>query len=344
MLKGFAKILSLFLSKFFRFTLLLLTLATLFAACGEDDKELAIYSGRSKGLVQPIIKQFERETGIKVKVRYGDTAQLAVALLEEGAKSSADLFWAQDAGALGAVSKQGLFKPLPESMLSKVPESFRTGTWIAISGRARVLAYSPKRVKAEALPDSIFDLTDPKWKGRVGWAPQNASFQAFVTAMRVIEGEDKAEEWLRGMKANRAKSYPKNTPIIQALAAGEIDLGLPNHYYLLRFKKSNSKFPVEQTFFTSGDPGNLVNVAGIGILKSSQHADEVTTFIQFLLSPKAQQFFVSEVFEYPVTDEVIPSEKLLALDELLKLTPRFDLEDLDDLEDTLKLLRKAGIL
>ena len=319
---------------------------TVWTVSATDTGELVVYSGRSKGLVHPIIKQFEKETGITVKVRYGNTAQLAVALLEEGEKSPADLFWAQDAGALGAVSKQGLFQTLPESTTTEVPDKFRNseGTWIATSGRARVLAYAPERVKAEELPKSVFDLTDAKWKGRVGWAPQNASFQAFVTAMRVLEGEEKAEEWLRGMKANGAKSYPKNTPIIRALAAGEIDLGLPNHYYLMRFKKSDSGFPVEQAFFTSGDAGNLVNVAGIGVLKSSSHSEEVSSFVQYLLSPKVQQFFISEVFEYPVTDAVIPSEKLLPLDELLKLTPELNLEKLDDLEGTLKLLRETDIL
>ena len=332
MLKYFTGILSIFL------------VAAMFESA--DARELVIYSGRSKSLVEPIIKRFEQETGAKVKVRYADTAQLAVALLEEGEKSPADLFWAQDAGALGAASKQGLFAQLPESLLSTVPERFRNsgGTWVATSGRARVLAYSPERVKPEGLPGSIFDLTQPQWSGRVGWAPQNASFQAFVTAMRVVQGERKTEEWLGGMKANGTKRYAKNTPIIQALAAGEIDLGLPNHYYLLRFKKSDPKFPVEQTFFKSGDPGNLVNVAGIGILKSSKHPGDSLAFIKFLLSPKAQQFFVSEVFEYPVTDEVIPSTKLLPLDELIKLTPKLNLEDLDDLDGTLKLLRKVGIL
>ena len=319
---------------------------TVWTVNATDTRELVVYSGRSKGLVHPIIKQFEKETGITVKVRYGNTAQLAVALLEEGEKSPADLFWAQDAGALGAVSKQGLFQTLPESILSKVPDKFRNaeGTWTATSGRARVLAYAPERVTVEELPKSIFDLTDAKWKGRVGWAPQNASFQAFVTAMRILEGEEKAEGWLRGMKANGAKSYAKNTPIIRGLAAGEIDLGLPNHYYLMRFKKSDSGFPVEQTFFASSDAGNLVNVAGIGVLKSSAHADEVSSFVQYLLSPKVQQLFISEIFEYPVTDAVIPSEKLLPLDELLKLTPELNLEKLNDLEGTLKLLREADIL
>ena len=307
---------------------------------------LTLYSGRSKSLVDPIIQQFEKETGIEVKVSYANTTQLAAKLRTEGDKSPASLFWAQDAGALGAVSKNGLFAKLPESILSKVPETFRhtDGLWLATSGRARVLAYSPERVNADALPDSIFDLTQPKWKGKVGWAPLNASFQAFVTAMRAQVGEERAEQWLRDMKANGAKAYQKNTPIIEALAAGEIDLGLPNHYYLFRFKKRDSKYPVEQSFFKANDPGNLVNVAGIGLLKSSENQETALKFIEYLLSAKAQQYFVSEVFEYPVTEGVIPNANLLPLTELLKIVPTFNLNEMDDLEGTLKLLRRVDIM
>ena len=307
---------------------------------------LTLYSGRSKSLVEPIIQQFEKETGIEVKVNYGATTQLASALLAEGEKSPAALFWAQDAGALGAVSKKGLFAKLPESIQTKVPSGFRhaDGLWVATSGRARVLAYSPERVTIEELPESVFDLTQQKWQGRVGWAPQNGSFQAFVTAMRGQVGEERTEEWLRGMKANGAKTYAKNTPIIEALAAGEIDLGLPNHYYLLRFKKGNSNFPVAQIFFKANDPGNLVNVAGIGLLKSSENQETALKFVEFLLSAKAQQFFVSEVFEYPVIEGVIPNANLVPLSELLQLTPAFNLNEMDDLEGTLELLRRAEIL
>ena len=323
-------------------------LAVVAAYSAADAKELTLYSGRSKSLVEPILKQFETETQIKVRVRYGGTAELAVALLEEGENSPADLFWAQDAGALGEVSKRGLFQPLPDAIPLMVPEKFRDsgGKWVAISGRARVIAYYSDQIKAEEVPDSIFDLTDSKWQGRVGWAPQNASFQAFVTAMRVGIGEEKTEEWLRGMKSNKTKSYAKNTPIIKALAAGEIDLGLPNHYYLLRFKKTDSEFPVEQAFFKPADPGNLVNVAGIGHLKTSQNSKEALDLIQFLLSSEAQQFFVTKVFEYPVTNAPVPNPnpKLLPLKELLERTPKINLSDLDDLDGTLKLLRKVGIL
>lgn len=307
---------------------------------------LTIYSGRSKSLVEPIIKQFEEKSGIQVEVSYGGTTQLAAALLTEGDKSPAALFWAQDAGALGAVSKKEMFEKLPESVLTQVPSGFRDaeGFWVATSGRARVLAYSPERVKMEELPESIFDLTQPMWRGRVGWAPTNASFQAFVTSLRVQVGEEKTVEWLKGMKANGVKKYAKNTPIIEALAAGEIDVGLPNHYYLLRFKSKDSDFPVEQTFFKTSDPGNLVNIAGIGVLKSSKNRDAALKFVEFLLSSKAQQYFTSDVFEYPAIEGVTPHASLLPLSELLQLAPTFNLNDMDDLDGTVKLLREVEIL
>ncbi len=325
---------------------LLLVILFLTTITTVNAETITLYSGRSKSLVEPIIQQFEKETGIEVKVSYANTTQLAAKLQTEGKKSPASLFWAQDAGALGSVSKNNLFTKLPESILNKVPKTFRQsdGYWVATSGRARVLAYSPERVKKDTLPESVFELTEPKWKGKVGWAPLNASFQAFVTALRAQVGEKRAEKWLRDMKANGAKAYPKNTPIIEALAAGEIDLGLPNHYYLFRFKKSDSKYPVEQAFFKANDPGNLVNIAGIGLLNSSENKEIALKFIEFLLSSKAQQYFVGEVFEYPVTEGVIPNPKLLPLEELLKLVPKFNLNEMDDLEGTIKLLRRVGIM
>ena len=326
--------------------LLVFTLVGSVVASNHADETLTIYSGRSKSLVEPIIKQFEEATGIQVKANYGGTTQLAAALLTEGDKSPAALFWAQDAGALGAVSKKEMFEKLPESILTKVPSSFRdaAGFWVATSGRARVLAYSPERVKMEELPESIFDLTQPMWKDRVGWAPTNASFQAFVTSLRVQVGEEKTAEWLRGMKTNGVKKYAKNTPIIEALAAGEIDAGLPNHYYLLRFKKTDADYPVAQTFFKASDPGNLVNIAGVGVLKTAENKAAALKFVEFLLSTKAQQYFTSDVFEYPVIEGVTQNENLIPLSELIQAAPVFNLNDMDDLDGTVKLLQAVEVL
>lgn len=314
-------------------------------AAGE---KLVVYSGRSKSLVAPIFALFEKQTGIDVDIKYGKTPELALTLREEGARSPADVFWSQDAGALGEVQKAGLLADLPADLVSMVPPIFRHsgGKWVAASGRARVLAYSSQRVKKETLPQSVFDLTDPRFKGKIGWAPSNASFQAFVTAMRKVHGEEKTREWLTAMKANAPRTFASNAPIIQAIIAGEIDYGLPNHYYLLGFKKADDvHIPVDQTFFQAGDVGNLVNVAGVGILTSSKHREAAEKFVRFLLSPIVQQYFSSDTLEYPViTDGIITNPGLVPTDQLQQLAPPVTLDDLDDLEGTLTLLRSVGLL
>ncbi|MFQ5571086.1 MAG: iron ABC transporter substrate-binding protein [Rhodothermales bacterium] len=315
-----------------------LLLAVSFTACETPQSEtLVIYSGRSESLVEPIIERFKAATGIEVEVRYGGTAQLAVALTEEGDQSPADLFWAQDAGALGAVQQAGLLATLPDSLLTKIPDHYRNGagTWVATSGRARTLAYAPDRVDASNLPQSIFDLADPAYQGRVGWAPANGSFQAHVTALRQLVGDDSTRAWLEAMNNNGTKTYPNNRSIVQAIADGEIDLGLPNHYYLLRFKDSDPDFPVEQAFFAPGDPGNLVNVAGVGVLK---YNSESLRFVDFLLSDEAQQYFIQETHEYAIRGEAASNAQLSDVQASL------DLDGLRDLEATLTMLRDVGLL
>lgn len=327
--------------------LALCSLLLILAACDAPPAEpLVIYSGRSKALVDSLVQRFQAQTGIPVEVRYGDTAQLAVALTEEGAQSQADLFWAQDAGALGAVHGAGLLAPLPDSLLGKLPAAYRNadGTWVATSGRARSLAYAPARIAEADLPQHIADLTDPKYKGRIGWAPTNGSFQAWLTAYRLTVGDDAARAWLEGMKANEAKAYPRNSAIVQGIADGEVDLGLPNHYYLYRFTSQDPNFPVAQTYFAQGDPGNLINVAGLGVLASSDQVASAHRFISFALSPVAQQYFADETFEYPVTGGITPQQSLVAMDRLSSLQPTLNLDDLRDLEATLNLLREVGLL
>src|SRR3546814_5501867 len=182
-----------------------LAAVSLFAsACSDDETTLVVYSGRSPNLTGPMLDKFEADTVIVVEGRYGNTAEMAATLLEEGDSSPADLFIAQDPGGLGAVEQAGLFAPLPEGIAERVPAEWRSseGGWTGLSGRARVLVYNTEMLTEADLPDSVFDLTDPAWRGRVGWAPPNGSFQAFVTAMRVQEGEDVTRQWLEDMIAN----------------------------------------------------------------------------------------------------------------------------------------------
>ncbi len=329
-------------------TALIISLAWVSGSQAEvSPTQLVLYCGRGQSLVGPLVEQFRQKTGINIQVKYGDTAQLAATVLEEKDRSPADLFWAQDAASLGLLTQKGLFAPLPTSISEKVSPNFtsHSGTWVATSGRARVLAYSPKRVKEGDLPQSVFDLTNPKWKGRIGWAPGNASFQAFVTAMRVQYGDEKARQWLQGMKENGAKAYAKNTPILAALAAGEIDLGLPNHYYLLREKAKDPNYPVEQTFFKKGDIGNLLLVSGVGMLKTATHRQAAEKFIEFLLTPEAaQKFFAGDDKEFPVVEGVPAHPNLPGKGPLNQYMPNVDLDKLNDLQGTQKLLREVGLL
>ncbi|MEM1095854.1 MAG: iron ABC transporter substrate-binding protein [Bacteroidota bacterium] len=335
-----------------RFTpLVALALLLIASACQPADpapeaSEITLYAGRSASLVEPIVEQFEAATGITVNVRQGGTSALAVALLEEGEASPADVFWAQDGGALGAVHKAGLFMAMPDSIANKVPAGMRNDaqTWVATSGRARVLAYAPDRVDASELPASIFDLTDARYQGRVGWAPTNGSFQSFVTAMRMIEGEERTKAWLEGMAANDAVAFTNNSAIIQGLADGEADMGITNHYYLIRFKDGDAAFPVEQVFFEAGNTGNLVNVAGMGVLNTSEAKPAALRFVSFMLSNTAQEYFGNQIFEYPVTNGVTTNERLIPMDSLSTLQPAIDLEQLDDLDGTLALLRDVGLI
>ena len=307
--------------------------------------DLTLYSGRGEPLVAPIIDAFTAETGIRVNVRYAGTAELAVLLQEEGDVSPADLFWAQDAAALGAVVD--LFAPLPQALVADVPSAYRDSEnrWVATSGRGRVLAYSTERVEAAELPASIFDLTDEAWRGRIALPATNGSFLAHVTAMRVIHGEETTRAWLDGIAANDPVPVRNNTALIQAIGDGEADIGLTNNYYLARFMQRDSDFPVNQTLFTDeGDIGNLLLVAGMGLLNSSNRQEQAQAFIEFLLSPAAQQFFAGEVSEFPIIPGTIVTRRDIDLDDVIRAAPEVDLNTIGDLEGTLEMIREAGLL
>ena len=304
--------------------------------------ELTIYSGRSESLVDPIIQQFSTATGIDVRVKYAKTPQLAATILEEGEKSPADIFFAQDPGGLGAV--EHMLTPLPDRILSRVPDWARPpgGNWVALSGRARTVVYNTEKLKEADLPDDMFGFTDPMWKGRIGWAPTNASFQTMVSAMRVVWGEDKTLQWLEGIQANDPKVYPKNTPQVAAAAAGEIDVGFVNHYYLFRFlAEEGESFSARNYHPRAGGPGATIMVAGAGILATSQNKEVGERFLEFMLSKVGQQYFAGQTFEYPLVEGVKIPRVLVRLSEINQ--PNIPIKDLADLKGTQDLLRQAGV-
>ena len=308
-----------------------------------DPGSLVVYSGRSESLVGPIIEQFGEATGIDVQVKYGSTFEIAATLLEEGSNSPADVFFAQDPGGLGAVSE--LLASLPGDVVLKVPEWARSpdGTWVGISGRARVIVYSTELVSEDELPTSVKDLTDPKWKGKIGWPPTNASFRTMVTAMRLMWGEDETRQWLTDMQANEPGIFPKNTPIVAAAGAGEVSVGLVNHYYLHRFiQEEGDDFAARNLFLKNGGPDSLVMVAGAGILNTSENRDNADTFMRFMLSKVAQQYFAGQTFEYPLVEGVKTHRLLPPMDTLNG--PDIDLSQLSDLQVTDAMLRETGVI
>jgi iron(III) transport system substrate-binding protein len=314
------------------------------ATVGGDPGRLVVYSGRSEELVGPLLERFEEETGVAVEVRYGDTAEMAATILEEGGNSPADVFFGQDAGALGALSDEGRLQELDEELLDRVDEQHRSPRdhWVGTSGRARVVVYNTEALSEDDLPDSILDFTDPSWEGRLGWAPTNGSFQAFVTALRVLEGEDEAREWLEGVQANGPEVYEKNTAIVEAVAAGEIDAGFVNHYYLHQLRAQGADVEDAANKHYEDDPGGLVNVAGVGILDTADDADAARRFVEFLLDEEAQEYFAEETFEFPLVEGVEPAEELPALDSLRQ--PDIELDQLEDLDGTLQLLTDVGLI
>ena len=307
--------------------------------------DLTVYSGRNENLVGALIEQAEGALGIEIGVRYGGTAEMAVTILEEGDNSPAGLFYAQDAGALGALAKEGRLQPLPQEILDRVDPRFRSpdGLWVGTSGRARVLVYNTEQLSEADLPASVFELTDERWRGQIGWAPTNGSFQAFVTALRVISGEDAARQWIEDMVANEPVVFEGNGPIVRAVAAGEIAVGLVNHYYKYEIQAEEGvELPIENHFFAAGDPGSLVNVAGVAVLADTEQAEQAVALVDYFLTEPAQTYFAEETFEYPLIEGVPTAEGLKPLAEVE--SPDIDLSDLDDLEGTLALLTEVGLL
>ncbi len=305
---------------------------------------ITLYSGRIAAAIGGAVDSYEAQADRDVQVRFADTADLAATIVEEGDNSPADVFFAQEPGAIGAVAEQGLLAELPPDILARVPAKYRDpgGRWVGVTGRARALAYGPEVERSE-LPDSPLELTDPQWKGRVGWAPATGSLQEYVTALRLTDGEEVARDWLEGMVANDAIDYPNNVAIRDSVASGEIDVGLLNHYYVAQaIAAEGPDYPVE-LFYQPDDLGSLLLLSSVGVLESSDRKDEAFDFVRSLLTRDTQDYFTASSKEYPLARGV-PLDPALDVPLAEIPSPRGDPTDVSELQATIELMQQTGAL
>ena len=324
---------------------LLVAAVMILAACGSGSGDaegpLVVYSGRSEELVQPLIDQFEDQSGLEVEVRYAGSTDLAATLLQEGEATEADVFYAQDPASLGSVAP--LMSTLDDEILDQVDPRFADadGHWVGTSGRARVFVYNTGTDLP--LPETIDDVTDPAWAGQIGIAPTNGSFLAFVSAMILERGEEETLAWLQDLAALEPVTFEGNSPIVAATDNGEIQGGLVNHYYLLRLRAEGEGDNAENVFIPAGDVGSLVMPAGAGIIDGTDKPEAARDFVEFLLSADSQKYFATETFEFPVIDGIELGQGMPGLDEIE--TPDIDLSELAEvLDDATRLVSEAGLV
>jgi iron(III) transport system substrate-binding protein len=304
-----------------------------------------VYSGRGQGLVGDLLAFMEeRYPDLNLRTTYDSAATLANRISTEGSNTPADVFYSVNAGSLGFLAENGHTQPLREGTTSLVPESFRAndGAWTGTSGRARTVPYNTNTLSESDVPNDIMSFPDlSQYSGEIGWAPTYSSFQAFVTAMRIIEGEESTRQWLQGMQDLGVQRYGDEFAVSQAVADGELAMGFANHYYIQRVLASRPNAPIS-TGFTQNDAGSIFNVAGACRMQASDRPEMADLLVRHLLSSEAQEYFAIRTFEYPLVEGVDPVGRLPPISELD--VPNIDLSQLSDLEETIRLMRDVGVL
>ena len=319
--------------------------APVLGACSSgDDDRLVVYSGRTENLVGPLLEDFSEESGIAIDVRYGDSADLALLVDEEGDRTPADVFISQSPGAVGYLDAAGRLGELPDDVVELVPEgdAAADGSWVGLSGRVRTLVYNTDLVDPADLPASVLDLTDATYAGQVAVAPTNGSFQDFVTVLRHELGDDEARAWLDGIAAGNPPTFDNNTAIVEAVGRGEVPMGLVNHYYAFRARAEDPDLPVENHFFPDGDYGSSLLVTAASVVEGTDAGDDAERLVEFLLSGEAQEFFSEETFEYPLAGDAPPNPALPPFEEISKT--RVELDELGGgLEATTAMIDESGL-
>jgi iron(III) transport system substrate-binding protein len=321
-------------------------LAPALAACSIlNPPDLVVYNAQHEELMEEIVPIFEEETGLKVELRSGKDLELANQLVAEGAESPADVFLTENSPAMSIVDNADLFAPVSEEALAPIPEEYvpSSKNWTGFLARSTVAMYNTDALAADDMPESILDFADPEWKGRVGFSPTGADFQAIVSAVLETEGEAATREWLAGLAEN-GEELQNNLVVLQSVNAGDVDAGIAYHYYWYRDQKEagDNSDSSALHFFDDQDPGAFVSVSGAGVLDNAEHPGNAQRFVEFLTSTEGQQAMAdSYALEYPLNPEASLPGDVKPFEELEP--PTIDVASLNGPEVT-DLMTEAGLL
>lgn len=308
--------------------------------------KLVIYSGRSEALIQPVLDAFQSKyPKVEILIKAGSNSALANALIEEQSNPQADIFITTEMFTAQSLAQKGIFQSyFPKGAESLSAEFIGPNqTWIGLTRRARVILYNADLVAPEELPASIFDLTNPEWKGQVAAAGStNGGMQAHIAAMRKLLGEEATANWLKGLLANNVTFFGGHTDVRKAVGAGEFKLGLVNHYYYHLQKAEGSNVGIIYPDQDEGQIGLLTNITAAAIVRDAQNLPAAQALLDFLVSPEGQKLFAEGNYEYPLLPGVPLREGVTPLE-------NFRLAAIDipsialDLEATFKLMEVVGL-
>ncbi len=283
-------------------------------------QSITLYNGQHEQTTARLVSAFERRTGVKVNVRSDDEVALGNQIVQEGSSSPADVFYTENTPVLEHLREEGLLGRIDPSTLAVIPARYNStrGNWVGVSARVSVLVYNTRQISPASLPSSILALAQPQWKGKLGIAPSETDFQPLITSITKLDGAGAAEKWLAGIKAN-SKIYPDNETVVAQVNNGESTVGLINHYYWYRLRDEVGEAGLHSAlhYYAPRDPGDLLNVSGAAVLKSSSHQAAAQAFVAFLVSKEGQEVIArSHSYEYPLRPGVRPAPSLRPFDQL----------------------------
>ncbi|HHA2008491.1 TPA: iron ABC transporter substrate-binding protein [Enterobacter mori] len=315
------------------------------SVAADNNQGIVVYNAQHENLVQSWVDGFTKETGINVTLRNGGDSELGNQLVQEGSASPADVFLTENSPSMVLVDNAKLFAPLDADTLKQVPAEFRPahGRWIGIAARSTVFVYNPQKLNETQLPASLMDLAKPEWKGRWAASPSGADFQAIVSAMLALKGEQATLDWLKAMKTNFV-AYKGNSTVMKAVNAGQIDGGVIYHYYRFvdQSKTGENSKNTQLYYFKHQDPGAFVSLSGGGVLASSKHKAQAQAFIKYITGKEGQESLrTNNAFEYAVGVNAASNPKLVPLKDLD--APKVEPSTLNS-KKVIELMTQAGLL